>query len=45
MGCDMITGAVEEVRVVVERGGGAAAGGCTGGGTMVGGMDGVTAVD
>ena len=35
MGCDMMVGAVEEVRVVVERGGGAAAGGWTGGATVV----------
>jgi hypothetical protein len=44
VGCVVMMGTVEEVRVVVERGRGAA-GGCTGGSTMIGGTDGATAVD
>jgi hypothetical protein len=35
VGCDMMVGAVEEVRVVVERGGEVAAGGWTGGAMVV----------
>jgi hypothetical protein len=38
-----MVGAVKEVRMVVERGGGAVAVGCTGNGAMVGGTDGAMA--
>ena len=42
-GCDITAGTVEGARGVIERGGGAAAGGCMGGGVMVGSMDGAMA--